>query len=175
MKSLITLLLAATTVIATAHAWAAHEPESVNIKLTVHKVVIVDGREKQLPADSAKPGDLLEYRAEYRNTGKTPTTQVKATVPVPVEGLEYLPNSASPLSVSASVDGRHFAPTPLTRAVTLPDGRRETRPVPVAEYRYLQWNLGELAPGASAVVKARMKVTEFLPTSPSNTPRGETK
>jgi hypothetical protein len=57
-------------------------------------------------------------------------------------------------------------------AVTLPDGRRETRPVPVAEYRYLQWNLGELAPGASALVRARMKVTQTLAASPRNTQQG---
>jgi uncharacterized repeat protein (TIGR01451 family) len=175
MKSLITILVAAMTVIAAPHAWAAPEPEPLSIKLTVHKVVIVDGREKQLPADAAQPGDLLEYRAEYRNTGKTPTTQVKATVPVPAQGLEYLPGSASPPAVNASVDGRRFAPTPLTRSVTLPDGRRETRPVPVAEYRFLQWDLGELAPGASAVVKARMTVTQTLAASPRNTPRGDTK
>lgn len=174
MKSL-AILVAMTTLIAAPHAWAAPEPEPLNIKLTVHKVVIVDGREKQLPADSTQPGDLLEYRAEYRNTGKTPTTQVKATLPVPTQGLEYLPGSASPQAVSASVDGRHFAPTPLARAVTLPDGRREVRPVPVAEYRYLQWNLGELAPGASTVVKARMKVTETLAASQRNTSRGDSK
>jgi len=173
MKSL-AILVAAMTVIVTTHAWAAHEPESVNIELTVHKVVIVDGREKQLPADSAQPGDILEYRAEYRNTGKTPTPQLKATIPVPAQGLEYIPDSASPPAPTASVDGRHFGPIPLTRAVTLPDGRREVRPVPVAEYRYLQWSLGELKPGASAVVKARMKVTEYLATSPRNTPRGGT-
>lgn len=172
MKSPIPFLVAAMMAIAASHAWAAPEPEPLSIKLTVHKVVTVDGREKQVPADAAKPGDLLEYRAEYRNTGKTPTTQVKAVVPVPAQGLEYLPNSASPQAVSASVDGRHFAPTPLTRAVTLPDGRREIRPVPVAEYRYLQWNLGELAPGAGAVVKARMKVTETLAADPRNTQRG---
>lgn len=172
MKSLIAILVAAMTVIAAPHAWAAPEPEPLSIKLTVHKVVIVDGREQQLPADAAKPGDLLEYRAEYRNTGKTPTTQVKATVPVPAQGLEYLPGSASPPAVSASVDGRRFAPTPLTRSVTLPDGRRETRPVPLAEYRYLQWNLGELAPGASAVVKARMTVTQTLAASPRTMQQG---
>lgn len=175
MKSLTAILVAMTTLIAAPQAWAAHEPESLNIKLTVHKVVIVDDREKLLPADAAQPGDLLEYRAEYRNTGKTPTTQVKAVLPVPAQVLEYLPGSASPPAVSASVDGRHFAPAPLTRAVTLPDGRRETRPVPLAEYRYLQWDLGELAPGASAVVKARMKMTQTLAASPRNTPRGDTK
>ena len=174
MKSLITMLVTAMTVIATSIAWAAHEPDILSIKLTVHKIVNVEGKEKQLPAESAKPGDILEYRAEYHNTGKEPTTQVKATIPVPAQGLEYLPGSASPLAVSASVDGQRFAPTPLTRSVTLPDGRREVRAVPVAEYRYLQWDLGKLAPDASAVVKARMKVTESPAASPRNTTRGGT-
>lgn len=173
MKSSIPFLVAAMTVIVTtSHAWATPEPEPLNIKLTVHKVVIVDGREQQVPADAAKPGDLLEYRAEYRNTGKTPTAQVKAVVPVPAQGLEYLPGSASPPAVNASVDGRRFAPAPLTRAVTLPDGRREIRPVPAVEYRYLQWHLDELAPGARAVVKARMKVTQTLAADPRDMQRG---
>lgn len=176
MKSSIPFLAAVMMVIVTtSHAWAAPEPEPLNIKLTVHKIAIVDGQEKHLPADAAQPGDLLEYRAEYRNTGKTPTAQVKAVVPVPAQGLEYLPGSASPPAVNASVDGRRFTPAPLTRAVTLPDGRREIRPVPVAEYRYLQWHLGELRPGASAVVKARMKVTATLAAAPRNTQQGGAK
>lgn len=169
MKSLINILIATTTVIATSYAWAAPDPEALSVKLTVHKVVIVNGQEQQLPADSAQPGDLLEYRAEYRNSAKTPATQVKATIPVPSQGLEYLPDSALPQAVSASVDGRRFGPMPLTRIVTLPDGRLEVRTVPAAEYRYLQWNLGELAPGTGTVVKARMKVTAALATNPRNT------
>lgn len=166
MKSLAIFIAAMTVIVTTTHAWAAHEPEPVNIKLTVHKIVVVNGQEKKLPADTAKPGDLLEYRAEYRNTGNTPTPRIKAIVPVPAQGIEYLPGSASPAAVEASVDGRHFAPAPLKRVVTLPDARHEVRPVPVDEYRYLQWNLDALAPGAREVVKARMKVTEFITTKP---------
>jgi hypothetical protein len=160
MKLPIAPLAAMAAVIATSQVWAATEPDALQIKLAVHKVTLVNGQEKQLPADLTKPGDLLEYSAEYHNTGKTPINQAKAVIPVPAQGLEYLPESAFPSVLFASVDGRHFAPVPLMHTVLLPDGRRETRPVPVMAYRYLQWNLGALAPGASTVVKARMKVTQ---------------
>jgi hypothetical protein len=47
------------------------------------------------------------------------------------------------------------------RMVTLSDGKRESRPVPLSEYRYLRWNLGELKPGAQAVVTARMRMAQL--------------
>ena len=53
-------------------------------ELQARKVVkAADGREELASADAAKPGDVLEYTATFRNTGKTTLTRVEATLPIP--------------------------------------------------------------------------------------------
>lgn len=113
--------------------------------------------ERRESAARAKPGELIEYRATYTNAGQSPARQVRATLPLPAAGV-YVADSASPAGVEASTDGRHFARPPLQRWVVKPDGRREQQAVPVAEYRFLRWPLGDLAPGQSLAVAARLRV-----------------
>lgn len=133
----------------------------VQVALTAQRIVLDrNGKEVFAESQQARPGDILEYRAVYRNPGKRAVRNVLAVLPVPANGLSYVPASANPQRVWASLDGRTFALAPLTRTVTLPDGRREIRPVPVSEYRYLRWDLGELKPGAQAVVAARMRMAQ---------------
>src|SRR6185369_10694463 len=53
-------------------------------RLEAHKVVrAADGTEKLAPAESARPGDVIEYVATYRNTGKQPIRNLEATLPIP--------------------------------------------------------------------------------------------
>lgn len=117
-----------------------------------------DGGENLIAAGHAQPGDLLEYRAHYRNAGPEPVRQVVATLPLPAGGMVYVPGSASPADAEASSDGRHFEPMPLQRWVVLPDGTREKRPVPPEEYRSLRWHLGDLPPHRTVTVSARVRV-----------------
>ena len=84
-------------------------------------------------------------------------TNLVATLPVP-EGMSYLPKTSTPAVATASLDGKRFAPLPLTRWVRLSDGTRVQRQVPYEEYRFLRWNLNALAAGDRAVVQARMSV-----------------
>jgi hypothetical protein len=81
-----------------------------------------------------------------------------ATLPVP-HGMEFLPSTASPVRVMASTDGANFAAVPLMRKVHKADGTVDEQPVPVSEYRFLRWNLGELPAGAGKNVSARMRLT----------------
>lgn len=139
------------------HAAAAAEP--LTATLEVHKVTgAAAGKEQRTAAAAAKPGDVLEYRATYKNVSDAPLRGVMATLPVPATGMEYLANSALPGGVEASIDGVQFAPAPLRRLVKLPDGKQQQQLVPTTEYRFLRWPLGDLPAGASKSVTARMRV-----------------
>ena len=129
----------------------------VKVVLTANKIVLVNGKEQKESSDKAKPGEVIEYVAEYRNTGKAPVTNVVATLPVPA-GMEFVPEAAQPQQIMASTDEKTYAPVPLKRKVTGADGKPVEQVVPYPEYRSLRWNLGEIQGGGSKSVKARMKV-----------------
>ena len=129
----------------------------VKVVLQASKIVVVNGAEQRESADKAKPGEVIEYVAEYRNAAKSPVSNVVATLPVPA-GMEYLPNSASPGQVMASTDEHNYAPVPLKRMVRNADGKMVEQEVPYSEYRSLRWKLGEIPGETSKSVKARMKV-----------------
>jgi uncharacterized repeat protein (TIGR01451 family) len=129
----------------------------VKVILVQSKIVVANGVEHKQSADTAKPGDVIEYVAEYKNPDKSPVGKVMATLPVPA-GMEYIPQTASPESVMASTDGVNYAPVPLKRSVRGTDGRMVEQLVPYSEYRSLRWSLGDLGGGTSKFVKARMKV-----------------
>jgi uncharacterized repeat protein (TIGR01451 family) len=137
----------------------AADKGDVVVELTGKKVVKdAAGKEKFASADTAKPGDTIEYRAVYRNKGDKKVTDLLATIPAP-EGMEYLPGSANPAKVSASLDGKGFSPVPLKREMTLPSGKKEKHDIPYAEYRYLRWEIKTLAPGQSVPVSIRVKMS----------------
>ena len=134
----------------------------IQIALVAHRITFdSSGKETITPALKARPGDVLEYRATYRNHGKKPVSNLLAVLPIPANSLTYIQASANPQRVWASLDGRKFEVAPLMRATLLPDGKRETRPVPVSEYRFLRWDIGELKPGAQVIVTARMRMTQL--------------
>ena len=159
LRGLVIALLA----IAPAAAFAA---DPVTVTLQAQRVTMANGKEVLAPAAEARPGEVLEYRATYRNTGTAPASNLRATLPVPA-GLEYLPRTAVPARVEASLDGRTWAAVPLTRTVRRADGRTVTETVPAAEYRYLRWAIGTLNARASRLVTARMRV-QALPVAASN-------
>lgn len=129
----------------------------VRVALTAQRVSVTDGKEVFATAEKARPGDVIEYRAVYRNDGKTAVRELFATLPVPT-GLEYLPKTAAPAVVLASTDGSSFSPVPLLRKERTADGREVVREVPLAEYRALRWPVGTLAAKESRTVSARMRV-----------------
>lgn len=137
---------------------AAAAGTDVAVSLEAHKVTAdARGKESFAAGDEAQPGDVLEYRARYVNQGAGPVKQLVATLPIPT-GVEYLPASARPAVVQASLDGTTFAPIPLMRTVRLTDGREVKREIPASEYRWLRWTIGSLAPTAAETVRARVRV-----------------
>ncbi len=138
---------------------AARAQGEIEVHLVAQRVVVdAKGSESFQPADQAKPGDLIEYRVAYRNPGTRGIANVLATLPLPA-GLEYVPRSASPQRVRASLDGQTFAPVPLKRRVRLADGREVLRDVPAHEYRWLRWSIGTVAAGKEQTVRARARVS----------------
>ncbi len=135
---------------------AAQQPD-VQVALVGKRVVMAGGHESLLDADKAKPGDVVQYEATYRNAGKAAVKGVAATVPIPV-GMALASDSAKPAADQASLDGKTFNAVPLMHEVKNAAGAMEKQPVPLAQYRALRWNLAELAPGAATSVALRAQV-----------------
>ena len=137
-------------------AVAAEQP--LRAELTVRKVIVqADGKEKLVATDVAKPGDLLEYQVTYRNVGEKPAKNIAGTLPAP-HNVAYIKDSVSPANAVASIDGARFSAMPLMRKVPDATGQYRLEEVPESEYRYLRWNLGDLQPGQSKTISARMRI-----------------
>jgi uncharacterized repeat protein (TIGR01451 family) len=146
---------------------AAVAQSGLKVSLTAHRVAVdARGREAFQPAAEARPGEVVEYRAAYRNAGEASVREVQATLPIP-EGTEYVGRTARPAPALASLDGRTFELLPLKRRVRLANGQEEVREVPAAEYRYLRWTLGAIGAGRVETVRARVRVSPLAAAEPT--------
>lgn len=131
----------------------AVKKEPVQIKLEQFKVSVENGKETLAPIQSVKPGEVIEYRATYKNVSSGAVKNLVATIPVP-KSTEYQAKTANPLAtVEASIDNVTFAAVPLMDTA-------KKQPIPTKEYRALRWKLQELGADKSIVVSARMKVNQ---------------
>jgi uncharacterized repeat protein (TIGR01451 family) len=151
------IVLAGTRAFAADVAQPATQPVDVRLQAFQVLAATKDAAEKLVLATVANPGDTIEYQVTYQNNGKAPAKAVAATLPVPEGAMAYLDGSAAPKAIKASLDGKQFSQIPLTREVTRA-GKRVIETVPPAEYRFLRWELGDLAPGQAATVTSRMRV-----------------
>ena len=156
-RSIRSSLALACVLAAFAAAPTARAAGDVTVELTANRVSKSQGRDVLAPAEQARPGDVIQYKALYRNAGQAEARGFAATLPIP-RGTHYVPGSASPRRVEASLDGRSFAPVPLKRQVRLPDGRTVTREVPASEYVALRWSLGVLPARQAREVTARVRI-----------------
>jgi len=153
--------LGAALLVAIAAPAAAQGPakSGVETRLEVRKIVrAADGRESVASADTAKPGDTLEYVVTYTNNTAQAVRDFQATLPIP-QATEYIPASARPATAKASLDARSFEAMPLKRKV-LRDGRDVEEDVALREYRYLRWSAPELGAGKTLTYTARVRVIE---------------
>lgn len=154
-KRMLVILTACVFQLSCAFVFAADK--GVTAELHAFKVVPGTNGPQLVATTEARPGDTIEYQVTYRNGAATPARDVFATLPVPKGGMTYVAGSAAPTTVMASLDGKQYAPVPLTRTVER-DGKQITETVPATEYRFLRWQLGELASGGSATVSSRMRL-----------------
>jgi uncharacterized repeat protein (TIGR01451 family) len=131
--------------------------EPLTNTLSVHRIVGTAASESSEPASTARPGDVLEYVAEFRNAGASTARGLRATLPLPV-GTEFLPGSQHPANALGSVDGVSFDALPLKRLVKQADGTLREELVPAREYRYLRWPAADLAAGGALSVSARVTI-----------------
>jgi uncharacterized repeat protein (TIGR01451 family) len=151
------------TLLASMAATAALAADTVSNTLSVSRVVrAADGAEHKESASSAKPGDVLEYQATYRNSGAGTVRKLQATIPIP-GGATYVPGSTLPANAMASLDGIDFERIPLKRQVRKPDGATTEQLVATSDYRFVRWTLDELAPDAVVTVAVRVSVTNEQP------------
>lgn len=152
----------AALVLACAGLAGAQQANPIESRLEARKVVVAaDGKESFVAADAAKPGDVIEYAATYRNTATQAVRNLEATLPIPAN-TELVSGSSTPAGAKASVDARSFEPVPLKRKVRRGAAEVEET-VPLGEYRSLRWYPGELAPGRSITFKARVRVLDDRP------------
>lgn len=143
--------------LATAWVPAAWANPVVASKLEVQQVVSASGREVLKAASSVKPGDTLQYRAVYTNSGDQPAGHLMASLPVP-EGTTLLADGMLPERAEASTDGSTFAAMPLMHTVAGKDGKPRREPVPMSAIRAVRWDLGTLAPLQARPVQIRVHV-----------------
>jgi uncharacterized repeat protein (TIGR01451 family) len=146
----------------------AAKDSTLSVDLTQFKVTHDEqGQEKLSSAASVKPGDIIEYKAVYKNNSNKAVSGLMANLPIP-EGMEYMPKSAKPNAQSFTVaakDGQ-YGVEPLQRKVM---GKKD-EPVPYSEYRALRWQLGQLPAGGVTAVSARAKVETATSLVPTTTP-----
>ena len=138
---------------------AAHADDAkLSSELKVSSVVKqADGSEALAPAQTVKPGDLLQYSTVYTNPTPRAVSRLVTNLPIPA-GTELVATGTVPSTVLASLDGKVFAPVPLMRKLRRADGQLVDVPVPLNEYRSLRWPEQQLAAGASFTTTARVRV-----------------
>jgi uncharacterized repeat protein (TIGR01451 family) len=144
-----------------ASALAQPSPGPLESRLEARKVVVEAGKERLVDAADAKPGDVIEYAATYRNRGKEPIRNLEATLPIPRD-TELLAGSARPAPSTGSLEGTAFVPLPIRRPVTR-DGKAVLEDVPLREYRALRWRVPQLSPEQSLTFTARVRVADDRP------------
>lgn len=136
----------------------APSSDPLSVVLSARKVVSSGGKETLADAGHARAGDIIEYRALYRNVSKSPLNGVVATLPLP-NTTAYVVDSSRPAKATASTDVNGvYAPLPLMRPAAAALGETRQTAVPLSEYRALRWDLGVLKPGESREVSARVRV-----------------
>lgn len=160
LKNVLLVAFAVSMLLLSAQPAAAQSPEVLS-ELTVFKVVKdAKGKESFEDTASVKPGDVIEYRLKYTNSGKKAIANLQPVLPVP-NGTTYLANSASPkLSAVALENGGVMMPFPPVRKIKTAQGKEVTESVPVEEFKSLQWTVAKLNNGASVTLKARMSINK---------------
>ncbi|HET9580193.1 MAG TPA: hypothetical protein VFP44_20365 [Usitatibacter sp.] len=162
MKTILRALAAFLCLFAALSASAQPNDNPLVTKLEARKVVrAADGKETFAPAETAKPGDVIEYVATYRNAGKQALRNLEATLPIP-QNTEFVPGSAHPSNARASLDMKTFGQMPLMRRV-VKDGKTIEALVPPRDYRSLRWHAGELGGEKTATFTARVRVLDDAP------------
>ncbi len=139
----------------------AESPVTGSIE-AVKVIVGENGKEVYLPADEARPQDVIEYRLKYANNGDQAVSKLSITDPVPV-GARYVAKTAqSPKSTSVlfSVDGaKTFHKWPVRVKQTDAKGREVWVDATADMITHIRWTLSsDLAPADEIAFSYRAEV-----------------
>ncbi len=100
------------------------------------------GEERLVLAETAAPGQVMEFRIEFTNSGPEEVSGIAVVNPVPAN-TRYLADSHAAdvgAAFEVSIDGgESFEPEPVTRIETQPDGSQATVVVPPGQYTHVRW------------------------------------
>ena len=122
-------------------------------------VISEDGKENFLPADRARPKDIIEYRLTYRNNSSDAVRNIFITDPIP-SGAEYIEESATRPDrgrVEFSIDGgRTFRDWPVVITRQNPDGTKTQIEATPDMVTHIRWVLADtFAPTGEITVSYR--------------------
>lgn len=121
-----------------------------------------NGKEVASATEQASPGDVIEYRLTYQNTGDNPLSGLVITGPIPAN-TAYVENSAATdvdATFTVSIDnGNLFHAEPVMQEVKGDDGETQNVPVSPDAYTQVRWQpQGSLQPGAQQEYRYRVQV-----------------
>lgn len=128
----------------------------------VSEVTNSDGSksEKLTQADTARPGQIVEYRLFAKNTSATtlPAGVVQISSPVPT-GMEYLPNSATPSSDTLLTEFSADSGTTFSKPPVLVGSGSARKVAEPTTYTTVRWTvLAPMEPGQELPFFYRVKV-----------------
>lgn len=129
--------LVAGSLFVTAASYAAN-PVSGNIQA----FLINNDAVSEAPVAQAEPGDVIEYRLVFTNSGESDVFGLNVVNPIP-ENTTFVSLSAStkiPSIFKVSIDGGEtFESTPVKRIETQSDGSQKEVVIPPSMYTHVQW------------------------------------
>ena len=112
------------------------------------------GSESIEVASQAEPGDVIEYRLVFTNSGEADVFGLNVVNPIPdnTSFIEQSAMTAIPSTFMVSIDGGEtFESTPVTRIETQADGSQKEVVVPPSLYTHVQWKAEEALPSSGGM------------------------
>jgi len=124
---------------------AAAKDDGLTGSIEAFRVIVTeDGKEDFLPAEQARPKDVIEYRLTYKNNGSDPVRSIFITDPIP-SGTEYVEASASEPDVGRvefSIDrGKTYQHWPIQIIEKTKDGREKVTRATPEMVTHIRWTL----------------------------------
>ncbi len=131
--------------------------------IEARKVVVGEkGEELFMPANEARPQDVIEYRLTYANTGAAAVHNISITDPVPA-GVQYVAKTAKNEKahrVEFSIDkGKTFSAWPVKVTKKTAEGKEVITDATPDMVTHIRWTLsGDLKPASEISFSYRAKV-----------------
>lgn len=144
-------------------AVSAYAASPVSGDIQAFLITADNGSELQQPAEQAEPGDVIEYRLIFTNSGEADVFGLNVVNPIP-QNTTFVSQSANtkiPSIFKVSIDGGEtFESTPVKRIETQTDGSQKEVVIPSSMYTHVQWKADKplLSDGGEHVYSYRVTI-----------------